>query len=92
MAEARFAAGDRVRVRAEDPAGHTRVPRYVRGHTGRILQTQGRWPLADDLAAARTRPRVETVYTVCFSASELFGAAGHDVTVDLWESYLEGVE
>ncbi|PZA19960.1 SH3-like domain-containing protein, partial [Modestobacter versicolor] len=30
----RFAPGDRVRTRATDPAGHTRLPRYARGAVG----------------------------------------------------------
>ncbi|MGI5468216.1 SH3-like domain-containing protein [Streptomyces sp. CA-132043] len=88
-----FAAGQRVRVRAVDPDGHTRAPRYVRGHTGRVVEAQGRWPLADERAAGLAEPRVETVYTVAFPARELWGTGtdAHEVTVDLWESYLERV-
>ncbi|MFC6062405.1 SH3-like domain-containing protein [Streptomyces ochraceiscleroticus] len=86
---AAFAAGQRVRVRAADPDGHTRAPRYVRGHTGRVVESQGRWPLADDRATGAAEPRVETVYTVAFPARELWGEGTHEVTVDLWESYLE---
>ncbi|WP_030256422.1 SH3-like domain-containing protein [Streptomyces violens] len=84
-----FTAGDAVRVRPVDPVGHTRVPRYIRGHVGRIVDAQGQWPLADDRAAGITEPRVETVYTVAFPARELWGEGTHEVTVDLWESYLE---
>lgn len=114
----RFAAGDLVRTRAADPVGHTRLPRYVRGHTGRVVEVTGSWPLADDVAARSTAPRVEPVYTVAFSAAELWagsegrgesgarvesegrvgsgsreesGARGDEVTVDLWQSYLEPV-
>ncbi|MEV0599253.1 SH3-like domain-containing protein [Streptomyces sp. NPDC050315] len=86
-----FAAGERVRVRPVDPEGHTRAPRYVRGHVGRVVEAQGRWPLADDLATGTAEPRVETVYTVAFPARELWGAGTHEVTVDLWESYIERV-
>ena len=32
-----YAAGSRVRVRTGDPDHHTRVPRYVRGHTGVVV-------------------------------------------------------
>ena len=32
-----YEAGARVRVKAGDPDHHTRVPRYVRGHTGVIV-------------------------------------------------------
>ncbi|MFI7100386.1 SH3-like domain-containing protein [Streptomyces sp. NPDC050161] len=87
-----FRAGERVRVRATDPVGHTRAPRYVRGHTGRIVEAQGRWELADEVAASAAAPRVEPVYTVAFAARDLWGTGAHEVTVDLWESYLERTE
>lgn len=86
---ARFAAGEAVRVRAADPRHHTRVPRYVRGHAGRVVDVTGRWPLADDMALRREEPRVEAVYTVAFAARDLWGEGEHDVLLDLWESYLE---
>jgi hypothetical protein len=92
-AHARFAPGDRVRTRALDPDRHTRLPRYARGCTGRIVAVTGAWPLADDVARRRTEPdvepRVEPVYTVAFAARELWGEGDHEVTLDLWESYLE---
>ncbi|WP_394816211.1 SH3-like domain-containing protein [Streptomyces mooreae] len=88
---AEFRTGERVRVRAVDPVGHTRVPRYVRGHVGRIVECQGRWALADESAAGVAEPRVEPVYTVAFAAADLWGEGGHEVTVDLWESYIERV-
>ncbi|MFJ9419486.1 SH3-like domain-containing protein [Streptomyces sp. NPDC101227] len=84
-----FRVGERVRVRAGDPAGHTRVPRYVRGHVGRIVESQGRWALADEVAMGVAEPRVEPVYTVAFAARDLWGEGDHEVTVDLWESYIE---
>ncbi|HWG62722.1 MAG TPA: SH3-like domain-containing protein [Streptosporangiaceae bacterium] len=83
--------GTRVRVRAEDPDHHTRVPRYVRGHDGEVIEGQGSWPLPDDRARGIEPPRVETVYAVRFPAAVLWGEGSHSVTVDLWESYLEEV-
>jgi hypothetical protein len=92
-APARFAPGDRVRTRALDPDRHTRLPRYARGCTGRIVAVTGTWPLADDIARRRSEPdvepRVEPVYTVAFAARELWGEGDHEVTLDLWQSYLE---
>jgi nitrile hydratase beta subunit-like protein len=90
-APARFAPGDRVRVRTADPDHHTRAPRYVRGQQGVVVEAQGWWPLADDRARALPDPRVEPVYTVRFAARDLWGGGGHRVTVDLWQSYLEAV-
>jgi hypothetical protein len=88
---ARFAPGDRVRVYNTDPEHHTRAPRYVRGHQGVVVESQGAWPLADDRARGLPHPRVEPVYTVRFSAHDLWGSGAHRVTVDLWQSYLQAV-
>ena len=83
----RFAAGARVRARAADPDGHTRLPRYVRGHVGEVIEIRATWPLPD--AAVRGIARPEPVYAVRFAAAELWGSGTHSVIVDLWESYLE---
>jgi len=85
----RFAIGDRVTVRLDDPPGHTRAPRYVRGRAGTVVATDGVHPLPDDVVAKADPLRQQTVYAVCFRADELFGAGGHTVTVNLWEHYLQ---
>ena len=85
----RFAVGDRVRTQSHGIAGHTRLPRYARGRLGRVDAVRGAFTLADANAAGR--PRTEWCYLVVFAARELWGeeaAAGDDVTLDLWESYL----
>ena len=87
----RFAPGDRVRARAVDPAGHTRLPRYARGAVGVVVETAGRHPLADDRARGLA-PEPQAVYHVRFAAADLFGDGEHSVTVELWEQYLEPVE
>jgi nitrile hydratase len=87
----RFAPGDRVRTRAADPAGHTRLPRYARGAVGTVVEPAGTHPLADDRARG-LRPTPQPVYHVRFAAAELFGAGDHSVTVELWEDYLAPVE
>ncbi|GAB2862313.1 hypothetical protein GCM10027176_75270 [Actinoallomurus bryophytorum] len=86
-----YGPGTRVRALAGDPDHHTRVPRYVRGHVGEIVEQEGEWPLPDDRARGITPPRVEAVYAVRFPARDLWGTGSHTVTVDLWESYLEEV-
>jgi len=83
----RFAAGSRVRVRAADPDVHTRLPRYVRGHTGEVVEVRATWQLPDD--AARGVVRAEPVYAVRFTAAELWGSGSHYVILDMWESYLQ---
>jgi nitrile hydratase len=85
----RFAPGDRVRARSWDPDHHNRLPRYVRGQAGVVVEPEGAWALPDDVARGIEPARVETVYAVRFPAAGLWGDGTHTVTVDLWESYLE---
>jgi nitrile hydratase len=84
-----LAPGTRVRARLGDPDHHTRLPAYVRGQTGEVVEVAGQWPLPDDRAQGVVPPRVETVYSVRFPAAALWGDGAHVVVVDLWESYLE---
>jgi nitrile hydratase len=83
----RFAAGARVRARCADPEGHTRLPRYARGHVGEVLEIRGTWQLPDQ--AVRGVSQREPVYAVRFPAAELWGSGSHSVILDMWESYLE---
>jgi hypothetical protein len=88
MVEPRFGPGSRVRTTDIDPDHHTRLPRYARAKVGEVIENQGVWPVADDVAR-RLEPRMEPVYTVRFAGRDLWGTGDHDVTVDLWESYLD---
>jgi len=83
----KFVAGARVRARGTDPDGHTRLPRYARGHCGEVVEVRATWQLPDQ--AVRGVFRAEPVYTVRFPAAELWGSGSHSVILDLWESYLE---
>lgn len=83
----RFVPGARVRTRRADPAHHTRLPRYVRGAIGVVLEPEGRHPLADNRARGITSA-AHTVYAVRFTAEELYGEGDHVVILDLWEDYL----
>jgi nitrile hydratase len=89
----RFAAGDRVRAKNMHPATHTRLPRYVRGHTGTIERVLGChvFPDSNSLGLGED-PR--WLYTVRFTGRELWGPDGDPastVSVDAWEPYLEAV-
>jgi nitrile hydratase len=86
---ARFVPGDRVRARSADPDGHTRLPRYIRGHVGEVVAVRATWALPDQSVRGIIRP--ELVYAVRFGADELWGSGSHSVTLDLWESYVEEV-
>jgi hypothetical protein len=84
----RFRPGDQVRARRTDPPHHTRVPRYVRGAVGTVVEPEGAHPLPDLRSRGLPAPP-EPVYAVRFTARELFGTGDHTVTIGLWESYLQ---
>ena len=87
----RFALGDKVRTRNIHPATHTRLPRYLRGHVGEIALLHGTHVFPDSNAHAKGEAP-QPLYTVRFSAREIWGEARHPrdtVSADLWESYLE---
>jgi nitrile hydratase subunit beta len=87
----RFAVGERVRVRAEQAAGHTRQPGYVTGKPGVITAHLGATLFPDAHAAGR-RARPQHLYTVAFDGGDLWGTANDgdtEVRVDLYEPYLE---
>jgi len=87
----RFQPGDRVRVRADLPAGHVRAPAYVLGHSGTIID-RGRHALAfPGRAGHREAAVAEFTYRVEFDRRTLWSDApdAGTVTVDLSDSYLE---
>jgi nitrile hydratase len=87
----RFAPGDRVRASHVDPPHHTRVPRYVRGALGTVVEPSGCHPLADNRSRG-IAAEPEPVYTVRFAAQDLFGTGDHTVLVDMWESKLTAAD
>ena len=90
-----FKVGQRVRARNINPVGHTRLPRYMRGHRGTIVADHGIFGFQDTDAEGYALPdRPQHVYTVGFTARELWGEAANardTVHAELWEDYLERV-
>jgi nitrile hydratase len=88
-----FRRGQRVRARNIHPEGHTRLPRYTRGKTGRVVRDNGVFGLQDTDAAGRSLGgKPQHVYTVQFASRELWGSEASprdSVYVELWEDYLE---
>jgi nitrile hydratase beta subunit len=91
-AAARFAPGDRVRARNIHPAGHVRLPRYVRGHLGEVVAVHGVHVFPDTHARGEGE-QPQWLYTVAFDGTELWGldTTAASVRVDCWESYLEPI-
>ena len=94
----RFAVGQRVRARQIHPVSHTRLPRYVRGHTGIIERIHGAHVFPDTRVSRPLPPfgdEAHWLYTVVFEGRALWGSSaspGLLVSVDAWEPYLEAVE
>jgi nitrile hydratase subunit beta len=89
---AAFKAGDRVRMRNMHPKGHTRLPRYVRGHVGVIERVHGCHVFPDTHASPSREEDPQWLYTVCFDGRELWGDAADPtlkISVDAWEPYME---
>jgi nitrile hydratase subunit beta len=90
-AAARFQVGDVVRARNMHVFGHTRLPRYVRGRIGEIVQVNGAHVFPDSHAHGLGEDP-QWLYTVRFTARELWGEdrnGGDAVHADLWEPYLD---
>jgi nitrile hydratase len=86
-----FRPGDRVRCLNDHLPTHTRMPRYVRGVAGEIVENHGAFVLPD--ANAHGQGESPTwCYAVRFAAADLWGKGADpdsEVMVDLWEPYLE---
>jgi nitrile hydratase len=90
-AQPAFQLGDRVRCRNLNPTGHTRLPRYARGHTGEVVAWHGAH-VFPDAHALGTGEDPRHLYGVRFTARELWGEAASprdSIHLDLWEPYLE---
>ena len=89
--EARFKPGDRVRTKNINPATHTRLPRYARGHEGTIEAVRGCHVFPDAVMTGRGEDP-QWLYTVIFSGRQLWGIdadATLTVSVEAFEPYLE---
>ncbi len=94
--EVRLQAGQAVRTLGQSAnrlvdGGHTRLPIYAAGATGRILRLHGTHVLPDSNAHGLGEAP-EPLYAVVFPASELWANPEHpadEVVLDLWQSYLE---
>jgi nitrile hydratase subunit beta len=87
---ARFKEGERVRTKNINPATHTRLPRYARGKTGMVEAVRG-CHVFPDTAALGAGDNPQWLYTVVFSARELWGEEADPlikVSIEAFEPYL----
>ena len=94
--EKNFNLGETVSVRANNSntkveKGHTRLPDYVKGRTGKVIAYHGSH-VFPDANAHFLGESPEALYSIEFKSQDLWGKCEHvedTVVVDLWESYLE---
>jgi hypothetical protein len=80
-----FGLGDRVRVKAENPAGNPRTPPYIRGKTGQVVELHGL--VANPLDHREEYP---PMYTVQFTVADVFGGTSADkLTLEIHQEWLE---
>ena len=87
----KFKPGDKVFTRKINAPGHTRLPRYARGRYGVIDRHHGVFVFPDSHAANGDK-NPQNLYSVCFSAKELWGELGSEkdkIYIDLWDDYLD---
>ncbi len=90
-APARFRTGDRVRARPLQTQSHTRLPRYIHGHTGTVEIVHG-CHVFPDSAALGQGDNPQWLYTVVFEGRDLWGPDADPtvtVSIDAFEPYLE---
>lgn len=89
-AEPLFNMGDRVRTRNLNPVTHTRLPRYARDKVGTIEANRG-CHVYPDTAATGAGEHPQWLYTVVFSARELWGDEADPtltISIEAFEPYL----
>lgn len=89
-AEPAFTQGDQVTAKPNGSTGHTRLPQYVRGRTGKVEAFRGFHILPDTNMTGGEA--AEALYCVSFLAADLWPEASRRpdrVYLDLWESYFE---
>ena len=86
----RFVRGDRVRVKEEFVPGHIRMPAYIRGKAGIVVDISPAYPFPDAHAHG-VHAEDEPTYAVEFRSQDLWpqGADAALVHVDVFESYLQ---
>lgn len=84
-----FNVGDRARLKKTHRTGHTRAPSYAQGSVGEVVGYLGCHVYPDSNALGEHVG--EHLYSVRFSAQELWGSDGEnsEVVIGLWEPYLE---
>ncbi|MDR7126991.1 SH3-like domain-containing protein [Pseudotabrizicola sp. 4114] len=89
-----FKPGDRVRAVNINPVTHTRLPQYVRGKCGVVVEDRGVFVFPDTNSLLKGE-KPQHVYSVVFTAADLWGPDANpkdSLYIDLWEDYIVAAE
>jgi nitrile hydratase subunit beta len=91
---ARFCVGDRVQVLDLGKAGHVRIPFYVRGKIGEIIQFCGFFLNPEDLSLGNSAGPVIPLYRVSFRQTDLWpdyaGPPDDKLQIEIYDHWLAG--
>jgi nitrile hydratase len=92
-APARFAPGQRVKVRRADVPGHLRTPWYIRGHVGTIERLCGAFANPEELAYNRPGRPAQPLYRVRFRQRDIWpdyhGTPQDTIEIEIYQHWLE---
>lgn len=92
LGKQRFRVGDRVSVLHLGKAGHVRIPFYVRGKSGEVVQYCGTYLNPEALAVGDTRGPAIDLYRVSFSQQALWSDDQHPqqdrLVIEIYDHWL----
>jgi len=83
--DSKFALGDKIKIKTDNPGDSKRVPKYIKGKTGIVQKIRGR--IVNPRDHRDERP---TLYSVAFVSNDLFPEASKKdkVFVDIFEDWM----
>ena len=91
--QAKYRAGERVRVMKAYPPGHIRTPFYIRGQTGTVERVCGAFPNPEELAQMRDGLPAQPLYRVRFRQKDVWpgyqGPEADVVEIEIYEHWLD---
>jgi len=94
--KARFAEGQRVAVLDLEKSGHIRIPFYIRGHVGTVVQRCGSFLNPEDLSVGNVAGPVVPLYRVSFALNELWtdyaGGPSDMLYIEIYDHWLASAD
>lgn len=92
----RFALGDLVEVLDLGKPGHVRIPVYIRGKQGNVVQYCGKYLNPEDLAIGKTSGPAIDLYRVEFTQTSLWESPEHPqqdrLVIEIYDHWLAAAD